>query len=91
MSDEEEEEEEIPDLEDDEEEGGVENEDVCKEGQAPASQPKKQCKRRRGQDPTADAPDEGKKKLRDNSEQGRTAAVFSFRWPLPLTSLLPCS
>uniref|UniRef100_H3D7F9 Zgc:162472 n=1 Tax=Tetraodon nigroviridis TaxID=99883 RepID=H3D7F9_TETNG len=54
---EEEAEDEIPELEDDVEEvREEENVDLCRESQAPVSQPKKQRKRRRQQDATTDAP-----------------------------------
>lgn len=79
-------------MEDDEEEvGEEENGDLCSESQAPISQPKKQHRRRREQDAMTDAPDEGKRELRDNSKEGRAGATFSFRWSLSTTSLLPCA
>lgn len=76
---------------DDEEVGEEENGDLCSESQAPVSQPKKQRKRRCKQDATTDAPDEGKRELRDSSKQGRVGAMFSFRWSWSTTLLLPCA
>lgn len=71
---EEEEEDGIPDLEEDKEE---ENADPCSESQVPVTPPKTQRKRRRGQDATTDAPDEGKRGLRDDGEGGRAATTRS--------------
>lgn len=70
--------------------GEEENGDLCSESQAPASQTKKQRKRRHKQDTTTHAPDEGKRELRDSSKQGKVEAMFSFRWSLSTTLLLPC-
>lgn len=56
--------------------GEEENGDLCSESQAPVSQPKKQHGRRREQDAMTDAPDEGKRELRDNSKEGRAGATF---------------
>lgn len=58
-----------------------ENVDLCSESQGPVSQPKKQRKRKLEQDATSDAPDEGKRELRD-TRKGRAGAMFSFRCSL---------
>uniref|UniRef100_A0A3Q3JT77 Myb-like domain-containing protein n=1 Tax=Monopterus albus TaxID=43700 RepID=A0A3Q3JT77_MONAL len=62
----------VPDLEDKEEK---ENEDLCNDGESPASEPKRRRKRKAGQDASNNEPDENENKTGGKSSEQAEACI----------------